>query len=170
MTVPNYATDDFARLVGSKTFCGPNAWKRLMTWLDVDQPFQLFMQDWQEYIAPTYHSEPLTETLPDIKGLLEQHFEHLYPSQFILRLFELAEPKLQEWLLTSLNEQQKQILLDWYRDSLLDRKKGFLVDHWLEAFEEDSLQYKGIPVYTPLRAELFRNISSSINPTVKRLR
>lgn len=170
MTPPDYSSDDFAQLVGSKTFCGPNAWKRLMTWLEVDQPFQLFMQDWNSKIAPVFHLETTPEQMPDIQGILENHFDHLYPAQFILRLCQLTDEKRKHWLMTALNTEQQEILFHWLRDSKIDTEKGYIADHWQEALNADEYVYEGTPLYGALISEIFREISKLAGSNTKRIR
>ncbi|SFX24929.1 hypothetical protein [Marinospirillum alkaliphilum] len=170
MTIPNYASDEFAQMVGNKTFCGPNAWKRLMTWLEVDESFKLFMKDWLEYIAPTYHSEIKDKNLPNISGLLEEHFENLYPAFFILRLVQIADINRQKWIFTSLSEKQQQILYEWIHDSELDAEKGRITDHWLDGINPELVSYNGTPIFSSVKSEIFTALSIISNQTKKRLR
>ncbi|WP_143089497.1 hypothetical protein [Marinospirillum celere] len=153
-----------------KTFCGPNAWKRLMSWLEVDKPFQDFMQIWQAEVAPGFHAHPAPAELPVITGLLESHFEALYPAQFILRLAQLADDQRRHWLFTALSERQQEVLAAWLRDSQLDRSKGQIADHWQDSLDQESLSYEGIPLYASLTYEVFKDLSSIANPQIKRLR
>lgn len=166
----DYLSYDFMAELQQKTFCGPNAWKRLMSWQDVDPAFQAFMQDWQSQIARIFHAEPSPTSLPDITGLLEAHFEALYPAQFILRMAQLADAKRQKWLFTALNVAQQEVLYAWLRDSQLDKDKGKIADCWQEALDNESLSYQGIPLYASLTYEIFKDLSSISNPQVKRVR
>lgn len=166
----DYLSDDFMADLQQKTFCGPNAWQRLMSWQDVDPTFKAFMQVWQEQIAPTFHANPAPANLPDITGLLEDHFEALYPAQFILRLAQIADLSRKKWVLSALNSQQQQVLLDWLRDSQLDLDKGKIADHWMDDLDSDALSYQGIPLYSSLTYEVFVELSAITNPQVKRLR
>ncbi|WP_404417398.1 hypothetical protein [Marinospirillum sp.] len=166
----DYLSDEFMAELQQKTFCGPNAWKRLMSWLHVDPAFQEFMQVWQAQIAPTFHTYPAPTELPDISGLLETHFEALYPAQFILRLAQLVDVPRKNWLFTALNEKQQEVLFAWLRDSQLDRDKGFLADHWTSTLNQEQLCYKGIPLYASLTYEVFKELAAISNPQVKRFR
>ena len=166
----DYLSEEFMAELQQKTFCGPNAWRRLMSWQDADPDFQMFMQVWQEQIAPAFHADPVPAALPDITGLLEVHFESLYPAQFILRLAQVADAPRRNWLLTALNEKQQEVLFAWLRDSQIERDKGFLADHWTEALDEQQVNYKGIPLYASLTYEVFKDLAAVANPQVKRLR
>lgn len=166
----DYLSDDFMAELQQKTFCGPNAWKRLMSWQDVDPAFQAFMQDWQSQFARIFHAEPSPTSLPDITGLLETHFEALYPAQFILRLVQIADAPRRNWLFTALNEKQQEVLFAWLRDSQLDLDKGKIADHWMDDLDADALSYQGIPLYSSLTYEVFVELSTITNPQVKRLR
>jgi len=166
----DYLSEEFMAGLQQKTFCGPNAWKRLMSWLDVDPAFQAFMQVWQTQVAPAFHADPAPAALPEITGLLETHFEALYPAQFILRLAQVADASRRNWLLTALNEKQQEVLFAWLRDSQVDRDKGFLADHWSEALDQQQISYNGIPLYTSLKFEVFKDLAAIANPQVKRLR
>lgn len=170
MSIPDYTSETFAQLVGSKTFCGPHAWLRLMSWLAVDQSFKDFMQDWTNSIAPVFHLETAPEQLPNIQGVLEHHFDHLYPAQFILRLCQLTDEKRKRWLMTALNIEQQEVLFHWLRDSQIDTEKGYIADHWQEALNADEFIYEGTPLYGALTSEIFREISKLAGSNTKRIR
>lgn len=166
----DYLSDEFMSQLQQKTFCGPNAWKRLMSWLEVDQPFQDFMQIWEAEIAPVLHADTPPADLPEITLMLESHFEALYPAQFILRMVQLVDAKSQKWLFTAFNKAQQEVLYAWLRDSQLDKDKGKIADCWQEVLDHDALSYQGIPLYASLTYEIFKDLSSISNPQVKRFR
>jgi len=171
MNIPNYSSEEFADKVAAHTFCGKNAWLRLMSWLDVDENFQQFLTVWTEKIAPYYHQEnSSTEEQPDISGLLEEYFEDLYPSQFILRLFQIANTELRTWLLTSLNKEQQEIIYYWYLDSKTDYMKGVITDNWLNSYKKENIEYNKTPILTPIKSEIFKTISQLSNIERKRIR
>jgi len=171
MNIPNYSSEEFADKVAAHTFCGKNAWLRLMSWLDVDENFQQFLTVWTEKIAPYYHQENVsTNDLPDISGLLEEFFEELYPSQFILRLFQIASTELRTWLLTSLNKEQQEILYYWYLDSKTDHLKAKIADNWLEPYKEENIKFNNTPIFECITSEIFQTISQISNENRKRIR
>lgn len=172
MSIPNYNSKEFAKEVATHTFCGANAWSNLMSWLDTDKPFQEFMQLWQEKIAPYYHQEEVDSTnLPNIDNLFLEYFEQLYPAQFFLRLYQLANNDLRLWLASSINIQQQEVLYYWVKDSKADKEKGYIADNWITAIDDkEKFSYKGTPIYASLTSEVFNTIGKLTNNNTKRVR
>jgi len=171
MNFINYSSPAFAKKVATHTFCGANAWSNLMSWLEVDKPFQDFMQLWQEKIAPYYHQEEVNPTsLPNIENIFVEHFEQLYPAQFFLRLYQLANSDLRLWLASSINTKQQEVLYYWVKDSKADKDKGYIADNWITVIDKEKFNYKGTPIYASLTAEVFNTIGKLTNNNEKRVR
>ncbi|ODC04166.1 hypothetical protein BFW38_12150 [Terasakiispira papahanaumokuakeensis] len=141
-----------------------------MTWSDVDDHFIEFLDCWLKNIAPFYHSDEKDAEKPSIEGLLENHFEYLYPAQFILRLTQIADLERQSWLLSSINTRQQQILLEWIADSHHDFLKGFIADNWSQELPKDIVTYEGVDITSPLRSYIFQQLSNHSKKLSKKLR
>ncbi|GLR63043.1 hypothetical protein [Marinospirillum insulare] len=171
MSIPDYTSEEFANLVASQTFCGKNAWLRLMSWLEVDKSFQGFMQDWNSKIAPYYHQENIVAAeLPNINKFLVVHFESIYSAQFILRLYQLANNDIKKWIFTSLNSEQQEVLYFWDLDSKADAAKGYIADNWLSSIDNTDLNINKTPLYTSINSEIFATIGKISNLAQKRIR
>ena len=171
MNLFNYSSPAFTEKVAAHTFCGANAWSNLMSWLEVDKPFQDFMQLWQEKIAPHYHQQEINSTsLPNIDNIFVEHFEQLYPAQFFLRLYQLANDDLRLWLASTINNKQQEVLYYWLKDSQADKDKAYIADTWLNALASKEASYKGAPIYASLTSEVFNLLGKLSNDSTKRLR
>jgi hypothetical protein len=165
-----YYSRNFIKKLESMTFCGENAWKRLLSWLEVDEPFKEFMKLWSQQIEPFLFSDVNENNLPEITGILEPHFENMYPAQFILRIAQLADESRRLWILSALNDTQKKILTSWIEDCALDTEKAWITDHWTDILNSEEFSYQGIPLFDPIKSEIFSMLSFYHNNRLKCIR
>lgn len=169
MKIPEiYLSSDFVDKLAQSTFCGSHAWHRLLSWLSVDQPFQDFMEIWQNKFMHPFHNNDTLENLPPVDGALEPFFDDLYPAQFILRMAQIAEKKKLTWLFSALNNEQQETLHDWLIDSRIDAEKSVIADNWTAVLDEKSLSISNTNIYSGLTAEVMSVISQLANTKNKK--